>query len=534
MKRLTSNPKLLQVYSDILREQEARGFIERVDVTKDHPGTHYNYLPHHYVEKDSPTTPICIVFDCSCRQGSNYPCLNDCLMIGFSCSNDLCAILVRFRLHRFGISTNIEKAFLHIRLHSEDRDFTRFFWLTDPTDPSSKFCVYRFKVVPFGTTSSPFMLNATLQYHLKSYTSVVSQDMQNNLYVDNIITSCPTEQEAVQYYKEARSIMSQANFNLRSWSSNSTMLTSIATQEKTSDGGNSINILGLRWNPTTDKIMLATKSPPLTSDILITKREILYHQSKIFDPLGFIAPVVIRGKILIQKLWQSKVTWDEPLSDDLQIEWKKVAADLNEAKQFTVSRWYFDTHVTHPTLHCFADASQHAYGAIVFFVQGKQVSFVLAKTRVAPLKALTIPRLELMATLVGARLTKFVLQAIPSCDPSVFIWSDSQIVVHWVGNDKPLPTFVNRRVAEMKSLLPNVTWRYCPTADNPADLLSRGTTAEALMSSPLWNHGPKWLPDPAKWPSSQLLPISPLVLAAAVEAEFVPSTPYYQTLVYTV
>ena len=138
-------------------------------------------------------TPIRIVFDCSCRQGSNYPCLNDCLMIGFPCSNNLCAVLVRFRLHRFGISTDIEKAFLHICLQSEDRDFTRFFWLTDPTDPSSKFCVYRFKVVPFGATSSPFMLNATLQYHLKSYTSVVSQDMQNNLYVDNIITQQKTK-----------------------------------------------------------------------------------------------------------------------------------------------------------------------------------------------------------------------------------------------------------------------------------------------------------------------------------------------------
>ena len=237
VKWLASNPKLLQVYSDILREQEARGFIERVDVTKDHSGTHY--LPHHHVEKDSPTAPIRIVFNCSCKQGSNYPCLNDCLMIGFPCSNDLCAILVHFRLHRFGISTDIEKVFLHIRLYPEDRDFTRFFWLTDLTDPSSKFCVYRFKVVPFGATSSPFMLNATLQYYLKSYTSGVSQDVQNNLYVDNIITSCPTEQETVQYYKEARSIMSQANFNLRSWFSNSIMLTSITTQEKTSDGGNS-------------------------------------------------------------------------------------------------------------------------------------------------------------------------------------------------------------------------------------------------------------------------------------------------------
>ena len=143
------------------------------------------------------------------------------------------------------------------------------------------------------------------------------------------------------------------------------------------------------------------------------QKEILNHLSKIIDPLGFIAPVVIRGKILIQKLWQSKVTWDEPLSDDLQIEWKKVATDLNEAKRFTVSRWYFDTHVMHPSIHCFADASQHTYGALVFFVQGKQVSFVIAKARVAPLKVLNIPRLELMATLVGARLTKIVLQAIP-------------------------------------------------------------------------------------------------------------------------
>ena len=81
VKRLASTPKLLQVYSDILKEQEARRFIQRVDATKDHSGSHY--LPHHHVEKDSSMTPIRIVFDCSCRQGSNHPCLNDCLTIGF-------------------------------------------------------------------------------------------------------------------------------------------------------------------------------------------------------------------------------------------------------------------------------------------------------------------------------------------------------------------------------------------------------------------------------------------------------------------
>ena len=523
IKQLAKNPKQFQVYNQILTEQETRGFIERVDVSRDHSSTHY--IPHHPVEKNSTTTPIRIVFDCSCRQGSNYPSLNDCLMTGFPCSNDLCAILVRFRLRQFGISTDIEKAFLHVRLHPEDRDFTRFLWLTDQTNPSSKLCTYRFRVVPFGATSSPFMLNAVLQHHLKQHNSAISQDMRANLYVDNIITSCDTEQKAVEYYKEARSIMSSANFNLRSWSSNSTKLKAIAAQENTADDSVPISILGLCWNPNTDKISLATKSSILTNEDLITKREILQDLSKVFDPLGFIAPIVIRGKILMQKLWQLKVTWDEPLNDNIHAEWKNAATDVKKATQFSVSRCYFNTHVSHPSIHCFVDASQQAYGAIVFLVQGNQTSFVISKTRVAPLKALTIPRLELMAALVGTRLTHFVLESITTCDLPTFMWSDSQIVLNWISSQKPLPAFVSHRITEVKSLLPNSTWNYCPTSDNPADLLSRGTTADVLLSSALWQHGPKWLPNPDKWPSSELPPMSPLALAAAVATEFVPPEP---------
>ena len=118
-----------------------------------------------------------------------------------------------------------------------------------------------------------------------------------------------------------------------------------------------------------------------------------------------------------------------------------------------------------------------------------------------------------------------MLQAIPAYDPPTFIWSDSQIVLHWVRSQKSLPTFVQHRVTEIQSLLPNATWNYCPTADNPADLLSRGTNTGVLISSALWQHGPKWLPNPNEWPSSQLPPIPPLVLAAAVAREFVPAVP---------
>ena len=152
IKWLSQIPELLKAYSRIIGEQESKGFIECVD---NHPTSHtsIHYIPHHAVEKHSTTTPICIVFDCSCRQSSKHPSLNDCLTIGSPCDNDLCALLVCFRSHCFGLSTDIEKAFLHVWLHPDDRNYTHFFWLSDSTDCSSPLCVYRFKVVPFGATS---------------------------------------------------------------------------------------------------------------------------------------------------------------------------------------------------------------------------------------------------------------------------------------------------------------------------------------------------------------------------------------------
>ena len=109
VKHLFKTPNLLKTYHQILSEQETTGFIERVD---DQPTIHsgIHYIPHQAVEKDSATRPIRIVFDCSCRQSSNHPCLNDCLIIGSLCNNDLCSVQIPFRTHCFGISTDIKKA----------------------------------------------------------------------------------------------------------------------------------------------------------------------------------------------------------------------------------------------------------------------------------------------------------------------------------------------------------------------------------------------------------------------------------------
>ena len=246
-------------------------------------------------------------------------------------------------------------------------------------------------------------------------------------------------------------------------STNSAALTAISQKENT-ERARTVNVLGLRWNPTSDKLHLSEKSSILAHGHLTTKQEVLQDLSKIFDPLGFFVPVVIRPKVLMQKLWQLKITWDEPLNNDLQAQWRDIATDLKATSQFSVSRRYSNVCISQPTIHCFADASQHAYGAIVFLIQSNQVSFVIAKARAAPLKALTIPRLELMAALVATHLTHFVLKAIPS--DIVHMWSDSQIVLHWIMSQKLLPVFVHHRTAEIQSLLPQANWGYCPTSEN--------------------------------------------------------------------
>ena len=121
---------------------------------------------------------------------------------------------------------------MYVQLHKDDRDFTRFLWVSNPQDPESELETYRFKVVLFGSASSPFMLNATLHTHLKGQDSKTANDMLQNLYVDNVISGGPAEEGVIQYFRNARAIMSGANFNLRSWASNSPHLQVIVLRER--------------------------------------------------------------------------------------------------------------------------------------------------------------------------------------------------------------------------------------------------------------------------------------------------------------
>ena len=314
VRRLASTPDLMKTYNQIIKEQERRGFVERVSSSSQLQNGQTHYIPHHHVRKESSTTPIHIVYDCSCQMSGNHPSLNDCLEVGPPLINDLCSILIRFRIHKYGVVTDIEKAFLHVKLHNDDQDFTWFLWLSNPQDPESEFEIYRFKVVPFGSASSPFMLNATLHLHLKSQNSDTADKMLKNLYVDNLISGGTTEENVIRYFREATDIMSKANFNLRSWASNSLELQTIVQKENIADASQVVNLLGLHWNTTSDKVSFIPKRIDSTADSAITKRKVLQCSSRIFDQLGVIPSIRRVVRSLLKKCVTCKRVSGRPYS----------------------------------------------------------------------------------------------------------------------------------------------------------------------------------------------------------------------------
>ncbi|XP_064622006.1 uncharacterized protein LOC135484434 [Lineus longissimus] len=398
------------------------------------------------------------------------------------------------------LQPNLEKAFLHIGLDESDQQWTKFLWLSDPDDPESPFIVFQFKAVLFGAVCSPFIQNATVKHHLEMNASPVSQDISKNTYVDNIISGAKTEEDLVNYYREANMLTKDAGFNLREWATNSVELPNIAQNENRPNSDPETNVLGITWNTNTDELAYPDKRARSTdNDKTLTKRECLKITAGIYDPLGFLAPTHIRAKMFIQKLWRENLQWDEPMSEELHNEWINLNQDLLAVTDITVPRPYFSSMQTDAPyqLHVFCDASAGAYGCVVYLrqVNTNTVSIVLSKARVTSVKTLTIPHAELMAALLRARLLNFVTNSLKKqlAIKESMLWLDSQIVLHWLSSDKKMTCFVHNRITEIKACDVITEFRYCPTDDNPSDLVSRGVSAENLSKNNLWWTGPDWL-----------------------------------------
>ncbi|VDH97941.1 Hypothetical predicted protein [Mytilus galloprovincialis] len=293
IRRLKKDPEMFRKYGEIITDQEQRGFIEKV-YDESTCTNKVHYIPHHPVKKDSVTTPIRIVYNCSCRANDSSPCLNDCLATYPPIMTDLTEILVRFRMYKYAVTADIEKAFLHIELDVDDRDVTRFYWLENPMDTESRLITYRFKVVLFGATCSPFMLSATLMKHFRDNPSTTSTELQRNVYVDNVLTSFTDKQSLLKFYTESRKLLSEAGFNLRSWNSNSTELQNVAGRDKIGDNDDIVKILGMRWDRESDDLKFQ-QIEFMEKDKMITKQNAEWNYCPTDDnPADYLTRGILR------------------------------------------------------------------------------------------------------------------------------------------------------------------------------------------------------------------------------------------------
>ena len=236
--------------------------------------------------------------------------------------------------------------------------------------------------------------------------------------------------------------------------------------------------------------------------------------SESIRPVGFLSPFVIKIKILLHRkeLCTEKVEWDDELDGDLLLNWNAILRKLDDLDNVRIPQCCISSTLT-PTeieLHGYSDASKAAFAVVVYcrtvYENGHvEVRLVASKSKVAPLKKQTIPRLELLGATILARLINTLRNCLSSVQGiEIFIWTDSRAVLCWITNDKPWKQYVQQRLQEIRRLTPKATWGFCPGSQNPADLPSRGIQASNLVSNSTWWSGTEylykceWLKDPGE------------------------------------
>ncbi|XP_055644778.1 uncharacterized protein LOC129780484 [Toxorhynchites rutilus septentrionalis] len=517
-RRLQANPQLKSAYSAFIEEYLLLGHMEEItDITVPTQYTPY-YLPHHCIQRpDSLTTKLRVVFDASCVTDTGIS-LNDALMVGPVIQDDLVSIILRWRIHQFVFIADVEKMFRQILMHPSFRCLLRILWRDDPSQPIR---IFELATVTYGTSSAPYLATRCLQelskVGLQSHPDA-AEVVGKDFYMDDLLTGCRDVESGRILVNQLLQLMCSAGFQLRKWSSNSSELLAHIPESLRDernvlglDPGASIKTLGLRWEPASD--VFGFHVPKWKDHSHITKRIVASDTASLFDPPGFLGPVIVVAKMFVQDLWRSNRSWDEPLENEIQQGWLQFRSQLVIVETITVPRWVIPiVDPTHIELHGFCDASERAYGACIYLrvvsTSGDtSVKLLTSKSKLAPLgntrkqKKICLARLELSSALLLSHLYQKVQKAL-NLSMKCFFWTDSTIVLHWISAaPSRWKTFVANRVSEIQHLTADGLWAHVPGSENPADIISRGMLPAELKCCTVWWNGPPWLSQPNRfWP----------------------------------
>lgn len=497
--RLEKQPDVKEMYTEFMREYETLNHM--IEDNGDSNEIEY-YLPHHHViREESLTTKLRVVFDASAKTITNTS-LNDIQYSGSEVQSDLFSILIKFRRHQFIAIADIEKMYQQIWINPGQQNLQKIIWRERRTD---KFKTFNLLTVTYGTKSAPYLATRCLQeialLNEKSQ-PVSSQIIKNEMYVDDLLTGADSEQELVINCTEVSNLLQTAGFSLRKWKTNSKALKTSLNLETDNQilnlntTNNEAKTLGILLNTDSDEFLVTYQSNFSNN---WTKRLVVSLTAQTFDPLGFLTPATITPKLIIQQLWKDKIDWDAKIPTHIERNWLRYIKNISEINKIKVKRHILKHDYKYVELHGFADASEKAYGACIYIKSvdndnNSQISLLTSKSRVAPLKTITLPRLELCAATLLAQLVHRVKSLLNININKEYLWSDSTITLCWIhGESSRWKAFVSHRVSEIQRITKTENWYHVKSSDNPADLISRGILPENLKLCNFWWYGPQWL-----------------------------------------
>ncbi|XP_076295214.1 uncharacterized protein LOC143216229 [Lasioglossum baleicum] len=512
-RKLRENEAVKCEYNAFIREYESLGHMNRLDGID----RSRNYIPHRAVlREESLTTKLRVVFNASSQTSSGYS-LNDILLTGPKLQLDITHILLAWRIHKYVLVADIEKMFRQILIHPQDRKYQCILWRSESTGNLETF---ELNTVTYGTACAPYLSMRVIQEVNKlegSEYPLASPILRNSVYVDDVFMGAPDKQLLEQTRIQVCQLLSRGGFNLRKWAGNDAeSLRNIpaATHSHAVDlrifNASELKVLGIRWIPSDDTFYFDLQKLAVRKEKM-SKRELLSEIATLFDPLGWLSPIVVRAKILMQQQWLERISWDDCVSDDTRETWNLFCMDWRALTAMRVPRWIqYAPDSLEIQLHGFSDASRAAFSCAIYarvtsLTGETHTTLLTAKSRVAPIKTVSIPILELNGAVMLTELAAHVTHSIGIPVTKTVCWTDSTIVLAWLRKHPAAwKTMVANRTSKIHSTLPNAVWRHVPTHYNPADLNSRGVSAEALLSSTLWIEGPSWLKrDEEDWPVQQ-------------------------------
>lgn len=509
------NPQLRDNYNDVIRDYLDKGIISLVQ-PKEYSTAGF-YLPHHPVIRDD-KPKLRQVLDGSCKSDSGVS-LNDILHSGCNLQADIFHILLNVRLFRVAFFADVRQMYLCIEVHPHHRSFQRFLYRFSPEAPLD---TYHFNRVCFGLRSSPFLALRTLRQLASDERERFPRAaavLETDVYMDDLAFSASSPEEAVVIAKQLISLFKAGGFDLVKWTSNSPqLLEHIPASHRQSEGvsfgdGDTLKILGLRWLPASDEFVFNVSPPQISG----TKRAILSVTARLYDVLGLVGPVILYSKLLIKELWLLKMDWDDLPPPHILKLWQQFVSELPLISTLKFPRHLGVEKTSKLTLLAFADASEKAYGCVIYahvVVENEDpvIRLICSKSKVAPVRTVTVARLELCAIVLMSRLLRTVHDTLSQRHPiaDTFALSDSEVALCWVhSSPHRFTTFVANRIAQCQSNFDSKHFYHVPGSENAADCLSRGLLPSRLKDHDLWFHGPSWASLPVnEWPITAFSPSS--------------------------